>query len=142
MLVLNALAYPCMLYGCFLLCKRSVRTWILVYKSKNEAETDVGVFKNPCENLKRTVGTPSRQRHTHADTHFAMNFESVFLVPVNFRVYGPQGQENPQLGKVLPLVHAHLLGWFFWALGLFTEVHKDPRNILLGFILWSSFRAE
>lgn len=61
----------------------------------------MGVFKNPFENLKGAVGTLSRQMYTQASTHFAMNFENRFLVPMNFSVYGPQGQENPQIKKVL-----------------------------------------
>lgn len=73
-----------------------VSGWIIVYRSQSEAGADVGVFKNPFETLKGAVGTVSRQGYTQADTHFAMNFENMFLVPVNFSVYGPQGWKIPK----------------------------------------------
>ena len=65
-----------------------------------------------------------------------MNFENMFLAPVNFSVYGPQGWENPQIKKVLAPALGPLSRVALWGpCALVTEVHEDPRNFSLGFNL-------
>ena len=71
-----------------------------------------------------------------------MNFENTFSVPMNFSVYGPQGQENLQTKEVLAPGSGPLSKVALWGpCNLLTEIHEDPRNFSLGFNLWTSFWA-